>query len=147
MPGITIRRAAQEDAPALARLSGELGYPSSTEEVSGRLLQILDSSGDALFVASASDGRVVAWVHLFLTLRIESEKFAEVGGLVVEERRRGEGIARSLMEAAESWAMREGARRIRVRSRTTREEAHRFYERLGFTRIKRQEVFEKVLSP
>jgi GNAT superfamily N-acetyltransferase len=91
------------------------------------------------------DGSVAAWVHIFLARRIEADMFAELGGLVVAEDCRGMGIAGTLVKAAEKWATTHGATRIRVRSRSTRTGAHLFYTHQGFTRIKEQEVFEKIL--
>jgi GNAT superfamily N-acetyltransferase len=143
---ITIRDARVEDASSLAGLSRTLGYPASTEEVLARLLPILASENDCALVACVSDGSVVAWVHVFLTHRIETDRFAELGGLVVAEDQRGEGIGASLMAAAEDWAIDHGVNRIRVRSRSTRVIAHSFYQGLGFTRIKEQGVFEKTLK-
>jgi GNAT superfamily N-acetyltransferase len=47
------------------------------------------------------------------------------------------------VSAAETWAAKRGAKRLRVRSNVMRERAHRFYERLGYTITKRQAVFDK----
>ncbi len=36
-----------------------------------------------VLVAYLSDTRVIGWIHLFEAQRIESKKFAEIGGFVV----------------------------------------------------------------
>jgi GNAT superfamily N-acetyltransferase len=141
-----IRNAVLDDAAALAGLSHTLGYPSSTQDVRVRLLPIMDSKDQCVLVACAADGTVTGWVHVFLALRIETDEFAELGGLVVAEDQRGQGIAGRLVRAAEHWAVARGVNTMRVRSRSTRTAAHAFYKNLGFTKIKEQGVFEKNLK-
>jgi len=58
--------------------------------------------------------------------------------------RRG-GIARRLIEEAESWAKNIGADAISVRSNTKRIEAHLFYPALDYQKIKTQSVYEKAV--
>ncbi len=145
MPQFTIRNATLEDAAAIADLSCTLGYPSSVQEARERLGPITRSQDDSVLVACMPDGSVAAWIHIFLARRIEADMFAELGGLVVAEDCRGMGIAGTLVKEAEKWATTHGANRIRVRSRSTRTGAHLFYRQQGFTRIKDQEVFEKIL--
>jgi GNAT superfamily N-acetyltransferase len=60
---------------------------------------------------------------------------------------RGAGIGRRLCEQAEAWSRQQGAKKIRVTSRSTREAAHRFYLRDGYRQTKISMVFEKPLEP
>jgi GNAT superfamily N-acetyltransferase len=76
---------------------------------------------------------------------LEHSDYASINGLVVDEGRRGAGIGRALVAAGEAWARQRGAKEITVRSRSTRERAHRFYERIGYEEIKRSHVFGKPL--
>ena len=48
-------------------------------------------------------------------------------------------------EPAPGRGLERGLARLRVRSNVIRERAHRFYERVGFEKIKAQAVFEKSL--
>jgi len=75
-----------------------------------------------------------------------SEGTAEVGGLVVDSRARGKGIGRTLMTAAEAWARERGYTRLMLRSNTIRAEAHRFYQNLGYTIVKSQHKFQKLIA-
>jgi len=50
------------------------------------------------------------------------------------------------MSEAERWARERGAVTLRVGSRTTREGAHRFYEREGYTLAKTSHWFQKDLA-
>jgi GNAT superfamily N-acetyltransferase len=140
------REAVASDVPALAELAGELGYPSSAEQVGERFRRLLDHPElHGVFVAEGADGVAAAWVHVFVSLRLESEPFAEIGGLVVGAASRGGGVGVAMVRCAEAWARGRGLARLRVRSNVIRERAHRFYERVGFARLKEQVVLVKEL--
>lgn len=145
MHEIMIREANIGDTREIAQLSGELGYPSSTEEINCRVNQIMKSSQNTVFIAVASDDTVVGWIHVFETIRLTSEKFLEIGGIVVSENYRHRGIGKSLLAYAERWAVEKGLAKIRVRSRTSRKDAHSFFVNSGFQLFKSQEVFDKTL--
>jgi GNAT superfamily N-acetyltransferase len=98
-----------------------------------------------VYVAEA-DGTVVGWLHVFASVRLESVATAEIGGLIVDQAQRGKGVGERLVEEAEGWAQRLGLSRIRVRTRATRTEAHRFYAREGYRRTKLQHVLDKELD-
>lgn len=130
------------DAPLVADLTTQLGYPSTANETAMRLAALDDRS--AALVAD-DDGRPVAWVHVALVTSLISGVKADIGGLVVDEAVRSSGIGAELLAAAEDWAREHGATTMVVRSRVARERAHRFYEREGYDLIKTSHVFEKRL--
>jgi GNAT superfamily N-acetyltransferase len=143
--GVTIRFATIDDAEAVARLSDQLGYPSTKEETIRRLLQVTGQSGHAVYVAEA-DGMLIGWVHVFVNHSLLADTPTEVAGLVVNENYRGHGVGRVLMEKAERWAQEQGCRSVRLRSNVMRARAHAFYERLGYRVIKSQKAFCKDLG-
>ena len=145
MDNVTIREAHSEDAEAIAGLSGELGYPSSAAQTVERLNALLDKKENGVFVAASPDGRAVGWIHVFITHRVESGPFAELGGFVVTAECRGRGIGKNLMAEAERWVAQRGISKMRIRSRSTRLDARAFYEGLGYRVGKTQHVFEKSL--
>lgn len=142
----TIRRATPDDAAAVAALSRQLGYTASTQQSRDRLLTILELNDHAVFVASLPDGPVIAWIHVFLAMRIESQTFAELGGLVVDDKRRGHGVGKGLLDEAETWTRIHGVEKLRVRSRSSRDDAHAFYTGVGFSTTKEQRVYDKPLA-
>ncbi|MDJ0762851.1 MAG: GNAT family N-acetyltransferase [Myxococcota bacterium] len=146
MDDVKIRNAVLEDAASLADLSTKLGYASTSQQVADRLEVMLRSREHLVLVACFFDGSVVGWAHVFLARRIESETFSEIGGLVVTEQYRGQGIGRSLLGAAENWGRGKGIKRLRVRSRSTRHDAHAFYKQLGFSLTKEQWVLDKPIE-
>lgn len=141
----TIRTARSYDAPAIAELCGELGYPSTRQQMVKRLAAIEGNADGRVFVAEDGQGRVIAWLQVALATQLCDDACAQVTGFVVAQPMRGQGIGGQLIAAAEAWARTRGAQRILVRSRVERECAHQFYERAGYARLKTQLVFSKAL--
>jgi GNAT superfamily N-acetyltransferase len=134
------------DVDAVAALTGALGYPVDADEVAHRWAHIREPGGGVILVAVDPDDRPIGWIHVSRMATLEMSDAALIGGLVVDSRRRGERIGAALVTTAEAWARERGARRIVVRSRSTRTRAHRFYERLGYAPVKVSHVFEKPIG-
>ena len=143
---MTIRPARPEDAAAIAVLATQLGYPNTTEQAGTRLRDVLAQPVSAVFVAEDEDGAVIGYGHVFGAHRVDSDPFAEIGALVVDETRRSRGTGAALVAAMETWAIEQGYREMRVRSNVIRERAHAFYDRMGFARVKRQQIFARSIS-
>ena len=141
----SIRPARPDDAEALAELNGQLGYPTSASVVRARLEPVLASADDALLVAPDDADRPIGWVHVAIERGLEVSSAAGLRGLVVDEGHRSQGLGHVLVQAAEDWARRRGCGVLTLRSRISRERAHRFYEREGFRLTKTSRVFEKDL--
>jgi GNAT superfamily N-acetyltransferase len=141
-----IRQATADDAAALAELSSQFGYSASEQQVLERLGAMRESNEHLVLVACLDDGQIAGWIHVFLAHRVESDCFAELGGFVVDRQHRRGGIGRLLLDQAEEWAVGRGAHRLRVRSRTARQEVHGFFKRLGFAPAKEQLVLDKQLD-
>ena len=139
---MTIRKALISDAPAIAKLSCQLGYPTTTSQASLRLANLYNKKDQTVLVADLEPQIVVGWIHIFGTQRVETDPFAEIGGLVVDEAYRNHGVGKQLLEAACLWAEDHGFRTVRVRSNIIRSDAHRFYQREGFQIAKTQVIFE-----
>ncbi|HET8925113.1 MAG TPA: GNAT family N-acetyltransferase [Candidatus Acidoferrum sp.] len=142
---LKIRRAKSGDAPRIAGLSGQLGYPATAEQIRERLQRIRPPSSHAIFVADSSKDGVVGWLHVSRQPLLETEVRAEVNGLVVAEGQRSLGAGARLLAAAEEWARKHGCKSMSVRSNVIRERAHKFYERNGYEHFKTQKSFRKPL--
>lgn len=142
----TIRNARNYDAPALAELCGQLGYPATRQQIVARLAAIEAGAAGRVLVAEDAEGRVVGWLHVAQQAHLVDDEVAEILGLVVAEPARGSGVGAGLLWAAEAWARERGVEQLRVRSRVERERAHGFYERAGYRRSKSQHVFAKALG-
>jgi GNAT superfamily N-acetyltransferase len=145
-PPPLVRPAVPSDAPRLAQLSGELGYPVAADTIAARLARLLARADDVVFVAE-TDGHVVGWIHGAEQDLLESATRCELLGLVVDAGHRAQGVGRRLVAAVEAWAAGRGLELVSVRSNVSRTESHPFYERLGYTRVKTQHAYRKRLEP
>jgi GNAT superfamily N-acetyltransferase len=98
-----------------------------------------------ILVAVVPRAGVVGWIGVAVHEGITDSGRADIEGLVVEDEYRGNGIGRLLVEAAEAWARRRNCTSMRLVSNVVRERAHEFYKRLGYSVIKTQHAFKKVL--
>lgn len=144
-PEITIRTAEINDSESITELSNQLGYESNNDAIRNRLNEMLIDDDNRVFVAT-SDKKVIGWIHGFYTLRIESDPFVEIGGIVVHENYRNFGIGKILTKHLVKWAESKNCKRIRARCNIKRFESHRFYENMGFTLCKEQKTFDKELN-
>jgi GNAT superfamily N-acetyltransferase len=143
--GVTVRRARVSDAPQIAELSGQLGYPTTAAEIAKRMRKLKPASQNALFVADSRGSGVVGWTHVSVTHLVEVGTRAELNGLIVAEGQRSLGAGARLLEAAEDWARKHGCPGMSVRSNVIRDRAHKFYERQGYEHYKTQKAFRKTL--
>lgn len=141
----TIRSATAADAPQLAPLATQLGYPSTTEQVAERLRETLEDAAHAILVAENKDRRIAGYIEIFPFRTIGSDPRIEIASLVVDESCRSQGVGRLLMSHAEDWARARGFREMGLRSNVIRERAHQFYENLGYRVNKTQKSFRKRL--
>jgi GNAT superfamily N-acetyltransferase len=141
-----VRRMTAEDVAQVAVLSGQLGYPSTPDQIAKRFHALESMGGSAVFVAELTPGTLAGWAHVVGRQLLESEPFAELVGLVVDAGSRRRGAGKTLVEAAESWARENGFGSLRIRSNTARLEARPFYEKMGYAIGKTQYVFNKLVD-
>lgn len=142
---VLIREIAVTDAEVASQLCAELGYPTSVDLMRDRIDMVTRSGTHAVYVASVSH-RVVGWIDVCIAHHLSTGVYGEIGGLIVSGEYRSGGIGRNLISRAEQWVMEQGITRMVVRSRTTREAAHRFYVRAGYSMTKTSAVFSKCLT-
>lgn len=129
-----IREMTTRDLPTVRDLLRQLGYDLDEGELVRRFKMVDAAESHHLLVASNGD-EVLAFVHVFYRPALEKPPEAVVQALVVDERARGAGIGRRLMDAAEEWAGGLDFESIVLTSGTAREEAHAFYRTLGYDTI------------
>lgn len=127
---VRIRPATAADADAIGRLLGELGYPTAPADVPARLAAVEREGGAALVAEGAEELLAVATVARQVSLH-RAGPGAYITAFVVDERARGRGVGRMLLEAVERWACEHGHVRLTVTSHENRSGAHAFYERAG----------------
>lgn len=142
---LTIREIAAGDAEAAGKLSGELGSVVPGDVMRQRIQKLAGRDDHTVYVALL-DGTVAGWIDIGIVQHLHGEAYGEIGGLVVSAEHRSAGIGRQLVARAEEWVRERGVPQMLVRSRDSREAAHRFYLREGYRRSKTSAVFSKPLA-
>ncbi len=142
---LLIREIALTDAEAAAQLSAELGYPAEVEAMRERIARVRSSTNCTVYVACVSN-LVIGWIDVCIAHHLSAGVFGEIGGFVVSGDYRSLGVGRKLIAQAEKWVAGQGIAKMIVRSRITREAAHRFYLREGYSMTKTSAVFSKELK-
>ena len=141
---LTIRDAQAADAEGIAKLLGQLGYPTEAAAVPTRLERLV-IVGDRIVVAEL-EGHVLGFAQLHVSPAIEYEQpAAKLSALVVDESHRGEGVGRALVESMEAEARSRRCAVLFLTTATRREEAHEFYRRVGLEETGKR--FAKTLDP
>jgi GNAT superfamily N-acetyltransferase len=141
---VSIRRLTVDDAEAAAELSSQLGYPCLAGDLRERIDELL-LAADRVAFAAVVDGQIAGWIDAAMERHLQSPASAVIGGLVVREDMRGQGVGRRLCLEVEEWARSKSVPLVRVRSQIKREDAHRFYLRDGYRKVKTSFVFEKTV--
>jgi GNAT superfamily N-acetyltransferase len=129
---VSVRAASHDDAASIASLMTQLGYPSTPSQMQPRLARLLSHPEYGAIVAAMSQDVVgVVLLHAECGLEYDAP-YGRVMGLVIDERRRGEGLGRLLMQHAERWCAERGADRVVVTSASRRTAAHDFYRAIGY---------------
>ncbi len=131
MSRVRVRAATDADAPMLARLLAELGYPSPAEQMAGRLRAMRDDGSEAMVAVGDDDVPIgLACMTTHVALHADAPT-GYITALVTSSASRGTGVGRALVAAAESWARARGCTKLSVTSAEHRADAHAFYPRCG----------------
>lgn len=129
-----IRDAELNDAAELAVLMSQLGYETNHIEMEKRLAAILCNPAYKTFVA-IKDGCVCGMIGTVTYPSYEhNDPGARILALVTLSVARRRGIGRALIARAEKDLAERGIRRVALDTRLTREDAHKFYDSLGYER-------------
>ncbi|WP_214815705.1 GNAT family N-acetyltransferase [Exiguobacterium sp. s59] len=129
---VRIRTAEHRDIAVLAELMGELGYPTTEEQMATRFMNILKDSNYHTFVAV--DGQeIVGMIGCFRGLSYEKdEPYLRIIALVVKSFRRKNGVGATLVNHVQEWAYQHDIKKIAVNTGNRRVESHEFYKKMGF---------------
>lgn len=141
-PGWTVRAATAEDLPSLVELLADDALGSSREcpDRPGPYREAFDRIAtdphQRLVVGCREhdEDRPLGTLQLTLTpgLARQGATRGTIEAVRVAREVRGGGLGRVLVRWAVDEAARQGCALVQLTSDTTREDAHRFYERLGF---------------
>jgi ribosomal protein S18 acetylase RimI-like enzyme len=136
---VMIRQAGEADLPAILALYAQPeiddGDVLPVEDAAKVFRRFADYPDYRLFVAE-QDGEIVGSYALLImdNLGHLGARSALVEDVVVDPKRQGAGIGKTMMRAALTEAQRKGCYKLALSSNQKRDRAHAFYESLGFER-------------
>ncbi|SMX39254.1 GNAT family N-acetyltransferase [Maliponia aquimaris] len=138
---ITLRRATAEDLPALVALLADDPLGAAREDASLPLadcytqaFDAIDADPNQLLVVATRDGTVIGCLQLsFLPgLSRRGAWRGQIESVRVAPSARGLGLGRQMIDWAIETCRTRGCTLVQLTSDTSRPDAHRFYESLGF---------------
>ncbi|MCX4907123.1 GNAT family N-acetyltransferase [Streptomyces sp. NBC_00878] len=140
MGDLEIRPAGADDVPAIVSMLADdpLGAQrESPDDLSPYLTALERLSGDPNqhLVVAVREGRVVGTLQLTIIpgLSRKGATRSIIEGVRVHADERGSGLGTRFIEWAIDRSRSEGCQLVQLTSDVSRTDAHRFYERLGFT--------------
>ncbi|AVV41611.1 GNAT family N-acetyltransferase [Streptomyces sp. ID05-04B] len=140
MEDLEIRAAAPEDVPAIVGMLADdpLGAQRESPNDLGPYLAALDrltADPNQRLVVAVREGRVVGTLQLTIVpgLSRRGATRSIIEGVRVHADERGSGLGTRFIEWAIEESRKENCQLVQLTSDSTRTDAHRFYERLGFT--------------
>ncbi|MFD2871854.1 GNAT family N-acetyltransferase [Mucilaginibacter ximonensis] len=127
-----IRKAKMIDAPPISTLLAQLGYPADSQLIAGKIDFLIDHPDHELLVYE-QDERVVGFIDMHFISQLTLGDFAHITYFCVDADTRGSGIGAVLLERAEQLAKDRHCDRVFLHCNEHRVDAHRFYERNGYT--------------
>lgn len=133
---VNIREAAETDLPALVALYNQLGGAGEaiTLQRADSLFSRLREYPDYRVYVAEEAGQLVGTFLLLIydALGYRARPAGLVEDVVVDQRFRGRGIGGDMMRFAMERCRQAGCYKLVLSSNLNREDAHRFYESLGF---------------
>jgi GNAT superfamily N-acetyltransferase len=140
MGDLEIRAATADDVPAIVGMLADdpLGAQrESPDDLDPYLaaLERLSADPNQHLVVAVRESRVVGTLQLTIVpgLSRRGATRSIVEGVRIHADERGSGLGTRLIEWAVDTSRRQGCQLVQLTSDTSRTDAHRFYERLGFT--------------
>ena len=132
-----------EDTQEVAEIcKAALGYDVDVENVKRQIEKLTNDKKQHIIIGYEDENtrKIIGFVHAQMYLGLT------ILGLAVNSDFQGRGIGRKLMNKLEDYAVDNNISFIRLNSALKREEAHKFYEHIGYTCDKVQKRFIKVLK-
>ncbi|MFJ8189827.1 GNAT family N-acetyltransferase [Streptomyces sp. NPDC096094] len=140
MGDLDIRSTAEDDIPAIVAMLADdpLGAERESPQDLGPYLaafERLSSDPNQHLVVAVRDDRVVGTLQLTIVpgLSRRGATRSIIEGVRIHADERGSGLGTQLIEWAVDESRRQGCQLVQLTSDKTRTDAHRFYERLGFS--------------
>lgn len=141
MSDIRFRTARREDVREIVRMLADDELGSRREQYEDPLTSSyyaafdeIDKDANHQLIVAEFDGSIIGTLHLMFlpSLSYQGGLRAQVESVRVDKKYQNHGIGSQMMKWAIHCAQERGAHIMQLTTHKTREDAHRFYERLGF---------------
>lgn len=138
---IQFRLAKSADLPSIVRMLADDDLGSQRERYEDALPEVYYSAFEQIekdpnheLIVAEQDREVIGTLHLMFlpSVSFQGGLRAQVESVRVDRRFQSQGIGTEMMKWAMERAKERGAHVVQLTTHKTREDAHRFYERLGF---------------
>ena len=142
MPGLTHRKAKQEDLEAIIALLLEDEFGKNRESKDANQYQMyrdaflkIEADENQYLMVVEKDFIIVATCHLTImpSLTLQGSTRLNIEAVRVSEKLRGEGLGKWMLNSAIEYGKSKGARIVQLTTDKRRIRARHFYETLGFT--------------
>lgn len=142
MSDLSFRPATRADVPAIVRMLADDELGRRRERATDPLpesyymaFESIDRDPNNELLVACRDGVVVGTMQLTFTpsLSFQGRWRATIESVRTDSALRGQGIGAAFMRWAVERARERGAHMVQLSTNNARADAHRFYERLGFT--------------
>lgn len=139
---VIFRNARRADVPAIVRMLADDDLGSQREKYQEPLpesylaaFEQLDRDDNHELIVAELHGEVIGTLHLMFlpSLSYQGGLRAQVESVRVDTKCQNQGIGSKMMKWAIERARERGAHIVQLTTHQTRTNAHRFYQRLGFT--------------
>jgi len=140
---VQYRLATRNDLPAIVRMLAEDDLGAQRERYETPLAQPYIEAFEAInrdpnheLIVAEMDGDVIGSLQLMFlpSISYQGGTRAQVESVRVAKKLRGQGVGAQMMEWTLKRARQRGCHLMQLTTHRSREDAHRFYERLGFTK-------------
>lgn len=137
------------DTPEVAEIcKAALGYDVDVKNVKEQIEKLTNDRKQHIIIGYEDENtsKIIGFVHAQMYESFYSDLGLNILGLAVNPDFQDRGIGRKLMNKLEEYAVDNNISFIRLNSAMKREEAHKFYEHIGYTCDKVQKRFIKVFK-
>ncbi len=138
---LKFRQANREDLPEIVRMLADdfLGatrerYENPLPESYTKAFEEIEQDKNNELIVAEKDGEIVGILQITFTpsISLQGGKRATIESVRVDEKYRGQGFGKELMNWAIERAREENCFAVQLTTNADRKDAHRFYEDLGF---------------
>ena len=140
-PNLRFRLATRADLPSVVRMLADDDLGSQRERYEDPLPESyyaafaqIESDPNHELIVAEHNGEVIGTLHLMFlpSISFQGGLRAQIESVRVNNRYQNQGIGSAMMGWSIQRAKQRGAHMVQLTTHKSREDAHRFYERLGF---------------